>query len=103
MAQDYAPEAEDLYADAGPVEAPAPEEPVDVEEPPVPEAEEAEAKGEDQTAVLPKEIFMGKDLKPGTRCEIEIVSVGEDGVQIKYVPHSKPALPKDSEMEELLA
>jgi len=51
-----------------------------------PASEEAE---DSPTALLPKEFFAGKDLKPGTRCEIEVVSVQDDSVQVKYLGHAK--------------
>ena len=93
MAQDYAPEGEDLYADAGPVAPPS-----ETAEPPVPDAESAEAEGEGRTAILPKDVFMGKPLEPGTRCEIEIVKVHDGEVEVKYIPHGEEEEPVEEEM-----
>jgi Zn-finger nucleic acid-binding protein len=39
--------------------------------------------------VLPKSFFGDKELEPGSRCEVEIVRVNEDDVEVKYVPHSE--------------
>lgn len=90
MAQDYAAPEEDMYSDmpetVAPPEPEVPEETVP-EEAPV----EPEDTGEDRTALLPKASFMGKDLKPGTRCEFEIVRVHDDEVEVKYVPHEESA------------
>ena len=54
-------------------------------------------------AVLPKDFFQGKDLKPGTECKVRIERVMDDEVQVSYVPHedegsdkgSKPPMAED--------
>jgi hypothetical protein len=99
MDQNYAPDGEDLYSDAGMVTAPSEE-----EAPPAEPAEKAEQdeKGEEKTALLPKSIFMGKDLKPGSRCEIEIVKAHEDEIEVKYVKHQAKPEPEAAEMAELM-
>jgi hypothetical protein len=51
------------------------------------ESKEQEA-GED-TALLPKSLFSGKDIEPGSKCEVEIVHIYEDEVEVKYVKHNK--------------
>lgn len=61
-----------------------------------PESKEQES-GE-ETALLPKSFFAGKDIEPGSKCEIEIVHGYEDEVEVKYVPHgTKKDDKKDSE------
>lgn len=67
------------------------------------------------TALLPKDFFGDKELKPGTRCEIEVTRVLEDQIEAKKVPQSeyrkgegKHKMPdgsmmEDSEMEEMMA
>lgn len=42
-----------------------------------------------ETALLPKSFFQGKDLEAGKKCEIEIVSKFDDEVEVKYVEHKK--------------
>ncbi len=82
---------EDPYADAaGPTGAPE------------------EAKGEEATGLLPTAFFMGKTLEPGSVCEVEIVRVHDDQVEVKYVPHTEeneteqPLPEVDAEMAENL-
>ena len=107
MAQDYATEGEDLYSDTPTTVAPpAPEEAVDeapaAEE--MPEEAKEDAKGEDRTALLPKAVFAGKDIEPGTRCEVEVVRVHDDEVEVKYVPHKSSSAPaKAPPVDELAA
>lgn len=53
-----------------------------------PETPEKQDEGEDEnTALLPKSFFEGKELKPGNRCMIEIVRPYEDEVEVRYVKH----------------
>lgn len=67
-------------------------------------APKEETADKSQTALLPKSIFQGKDLKPGSRCTFEVVAVLEEEVQVDYVSHKgesdKPR--KTSGMEEML-
>lgn len=51
--------------------------------------QDKEDKGEAQTALLPKAFFQGKDLQPGTRCEVEITQVHDEEVSVKYVEHDE--------------
>lgn len=46
-----------------------------------------ETKEGDNTALLPKSFFAGKEIEPGSKCELEIVHAYEDEVEVKYVPH----------------
>jgi len=43
-----------------------------------------------ETALLPKSIFGGRDLKPGDKCDIEIVSVHEDDYAVKHPETEEP-------------
>lgn len=38
----------------------------------------------DETALLPLSIFPEKDLKVGSKCSFEVVSILEDEVEVKY-------------------
>jgi hypothetical protein len=56
-------------------------------------------------ALLPKSFFAGKELKPGTRCEIEVVKTYEDDVGVRFVGHAKEAgmaekTPPDMDQED---
>jgi len=41
------------------------------------------------TALLDKDFFGDKELKPGTRCEVEVDRVLDDQVQVHKVPESE--------------
>lgn len=41
------------------------------------------------TALVPKEFFEGKELKPGDRCEVEIAAIHDEEVSLKYVGHDQ--------------
>lgn len=57
-----------------------------------------EAKSDtDQTALLPKSFFQGKDLSVGKQCKVEIVRLLEDEAEVKYVRHNSDSKPKESE------
>jgi len=61
--------------------------------PPAPPADQApdeatRTQDDAQTAVLPKDFFQGKDLKPGGECKVRIEQVMDDEVAVTYVPHS---------------
>lgn len=66
-----------------------------------PETEQTSDDSEN-TALLPRDFFEGKDLEPGTRCEVEIVHGYEDEVEVKYIPHKKEGedRPMRSAMED---
>lgn len=42
-----------------------------------------------ETALLPRSFFSGKELEPGKKCEIEIVSLMDGEAEVKYVPHKE--------------
>jgi hypothetical protein len=88
---------DDFYSDAEPALAAAVQEPQPESET---EPEKEESAGE-QTALLPKAIFMGKELEPGSRCQVEIVREHDGEVEVKYVPHQSGKA--RSEMDELMA
>lgn len=74
----------------------------------VPTPEQPESKENEtgeETALLPKSLFSGKDIEPGSKCEVEIVHVYEDEVEVKYVPHgTKEDKPKEEiSMREKIA
>lgn len=105
MPEDYATQGEDLYSDTPPTVAPpdpeaeAPEE--EFAEEPVPDEETD--KGGEKTALLPKSVFSGQDLKPGYKCQIEVVRVHDDEVEIKKVPQKASApTPKVDELASLM-
>lgn len=52
-----------------------------------------------ETALLPKSMFQGKPLEPGTKCEIKIESVMGDEVEVSYVPHEKKEEKKEEKEE----
>lgn len=57
--------------------------------------QEESSENDSATGLLPTSFFQGKDLKPGSRCEVEIARVHDDQVEVKYVSHSQ-----DEEMAE---
>jgi len=76
------PVADDPYSDG---DAPEPEE---VEQQ---ETENPETKPKDDgaaTELLSKSFFGDKTLKPGTRCEVEIVKITDSQAIVKTVPES---------------
>lgn len=66
--------ADDYMSDGGEFEA-------------APEDEPAESKGT-KTTLIPIDFFEGKELEPGTTCEVKIAKVHDDQVEVEYVPHS---------------
>lgn len=46
-----------------------------------PEKPESESQGE--TSILPKSFFGDRELKPGEKCDVEIVAVHESDVEVK--------------------
>ena len=49
-----------------------------------------------QTATLPASFFGGKPLEEGARCEVEIVGVDGDQVEVKYMPHGEDKEPEEA-------
>lgn len=63
-----------------------------------PEEESKENESGEDTALLPKSLFAGKDIEPGSKCEVEVVHVYGDEVEVKYVKHKQdPAAKEDAE------
>lgn len=62
---------------------------------PAESAVEESSESDASTGLLPTSFFQGKDLQPGSRCEVEIARVHDDQVEVKYVSHSQ-----DEEMTE---
>lgn len=57
-----------------------------------------ETKEGESTALLPKSFFAGKEIEPGSKCEVEIVHAYDDEVEVRYVPHETKSVDKsDSE------
>ena len=50
---------------------------------------ESEEDTGEETALLPKSFFQGKELEVGKKCEVEIVSLYDDEAEVKYVEHKK--------------
>lgn len=55
-------------------------------EPTTPEAPKDEAK----TALIPLDFFQGKELTPGSTCEIRVEQVMDDQVSVSYVESESP-------------
>lgn len=36
-----------------------------------------------ETSILPKSFFSGKDLKPGDKCDVEIVAIHDNDVEVR--------------------
>lgn len=52
----------------------------------VPMAESEESADETgKTGLLPKDFFQSDELEPGVRCEIEVVRVFDDQVEVKWL------------------
>lgn len=80
---------EDMYSDAQP--APEKESP----EAPEPESKD-EGEGGEAEALLPKSILAGKDFKPGEEIVLQIVSIEDDSVRVKYASESKEETESES-------
>lgn len=49
-----------------------------------------------QTCLVPKSLFGGKDVEPGMKCDIEVVAVHGDEVQVKGCGYGeKPEAPEE--------
>lgn len=68
----------DLYDDSE-AEAPAPESTPNGSESP--------------TSLLPLSFFEGKQVEPGSRCEVEVVRVHDDQAEVRYVTHNESSEP----------
>jgi hypothetical protein len=62
---------------------------------------------DENTTLVPKSFFGGKDLEVGKKCEVEVVALYEDEVEVKYVKHKdkeeKPDEPEREDMEDPFA
>ena len=58
--------------------------------------EESKTDKDGQTSILPKSFFGGKDIKPGDKCDVEVVRVHENDVEV--APCSGHEDDEDSEM-----
>lgn len=61
---------------------------------------EASEESEQETALLPRSWFQGKDLEIGSKCELKIEGLYDDEVEVSYVPHKKNKDGKDSDDED---
>lgn len=54
-----------------------------------PETDSGESDTEEtsETSILPVSFFQGKELEPGKKCEVEVVAVYGDEVEVRYVEH----------------
>lgn len=57
-------------------------------------------KAEGETSILPMSFFGGKEIKPGKRCQIEVVHTYGDEVEVRYVPHNEKKMDKMDEEQE---
>lgn len=64
------------------------------------EPSEERKESEQQTALLPREIFGQKELKPGKECKFRIVAIYDDEIEVEYVEHSEK---KDDDKGEAMA
>lgn len=71
----------DLYSDADPSAAPAPQTPPEDNAP-----EETEEAPSSPTAELPKSILGGKEFNVGDEVVLKIVQMGENSVVVEYAP-----------------
>lgn len=72
-----ADQGEDLYSSA-PAQKPSM----------APDDEKVEHEDDQATGLLPKDLFQGKDLKPGTRYEVEIGRVMDKEVEVRIMAGS---------------
>ncbi len=81
------------------------------DEPATPEPEEPakgyEGKDEQETALLPKSVFRGKDLKAGDKETVEVVHIYSDEVEVrcvgKYKDDEKPRESVASKLDAMAA
>lgn len=62
------------------------------EEPMEREGSGEESAMEGETALLPKSIFGGKTIEPGSKCTFEVVRIHGDEIEVKYSKESKPTM-----------
>lgn len=62
-----------------------------------PDKPDQEEGSEGETALLPKSIFMGKDVKVGDTKEFEVVHIYSDEVEVRCKGYSEDAEPAESE------
>lgn len=60
-------------------------------------SEESEGDAGPETALLPKSLFQGKELEPGSTCKIKIESIMGDEVEVSYVKHEEKEEKKEEE------
>jgi hypothetical protein len=54
-----------------------------------------------ETALLPKSLFHGKDLKPGDKCDITVVRVLEDQIEVEGCEDSEEEEPQQPEQASM--
>ena len=57
------------------------------EDAPGAEAREEQTGTEQETALLARSLFAGKDLEVGSECKVRIVHIFEDEVEVEYIKH----------------
>ncbi len=79
-----------------------PEENLYDDSPDQPESQKPEAKSDEgmKTSILPKDFFSGKDLKPGDKCDIEIVAIHDNDIEVKGCGSSDEGKEKEEQPEE---
>jgi len=66
----------------------------------MPEGEAPEQGADEQeTALLPRSFFQGKDIEIGKTCEVKVEGIFEDEIEVSYVPHKKEDESKPDTME----
>jgi hypothetical protein len=62
---------------------------------------EVEATEEEQeTALLPRSFFQGKDLEVGSKCKIKVEGIFDDEIEVSYVRHKKDKDGKDKDSDD---
>lgn len=59
----------------------------------------SEEKESTKTALLPIAFFQGKELEPGSTCEVRVEAVEDDQVQVSYVAHEAESEEEEAEAE----
>lgn len=44
---------------------------------------------EQETALLPRSWFQGKEIEVGKKCELKVEDIFDDEIEVSYVPHKK--------------
>lgn len=55
---------------------------------------------EQETALLPRSFFQGKDLEVGKTCKIKVEGIFEDEIEVSYVRHKKDKDGKDKDSDD---